>query len=80
MPTMTLVEAEQLGVEFSRIGAKSLAEARAMDAQYIEDKFIEGDYFWGAVIEFFDTIQMEEGDVSEKDAFLVKINLDELRK
>jgi hypothetical protein len=31
-------------------------------------------------IEFFDTIQMEEGDVSEKDAFLVKINLDELRK
>ncbi|MGI6039293.1 MAG: carboxylesterase/lipase family protein [Eubacteriales bacterium] len=52
MPTMTLEEAEQLGVEFfERIGAKSLAEARAMDAQYIEDKFIEGDYFWGAVVD-----------------------------
>jgi len=31
-------------------------------------------------IQLFDTIQMEEGDMSEKDAFLLKLNLDELKK
>ena len=31
-------------------------------------------------IQLFDTIQMEEGDPSEKDAFLLKINLNELKK
>jgi len=52
MPTKTLAEAEQEGIEFfEKLGVKSLAEARALDAQYIEDKFNECGYFWGAVVD-----------------------------
>ncbi|MDD6189325.1 MAG: carboxylesterase family protein [Clostridiales bacterium] len=50
MPCKSLKEAEQDGVEFfKKLGVSTLAEARALDAQYIEDKFSEGRYFWGAV-------------------------------
>ena len=43
---------EKRGVEFfKKLGVTSLAEARKLDAQYIEDKFNETFNFWGATID-----------------------------
>ena len=45
-----LAQAEQEGVEFfEKLGVKTLAEARKLDAKYIEEKFNECGYFWGGV-------------------------------
>ncbi len=47
-----LQEAEQNGVRFfDFLGVKSLAEARRLDAEYIRDKALEYNYFWGTVID-----------------------------
>ena len=52
MPQDTLEAMEQRGVEFfKKLGVSSLAEARKLDAQYIEDKFNESYNFWGATID-----------------------------
>ncbi|MBQ8995804.1 MAG: carboxylesterase family protein [Oscillospiraceae bacterium] len=52
MPQDPLDLQEKRGIEFfEQLGVKSLAEARALDAQYILDKFYEGFRFWGAVID-----------------------------
>ena len=52
MPCYTLEEAERLGVEFFKIlGVSTVEEARKLDAKFIEDKFLETDYFWGSVVD-----------------------------
>ncbi|GFN33038.1 carboxylesterase/lipase family protein [Paenibacillus xylaniclasticus] len=48
----TLAEAEQDGVQlFEALGVSSLAEARQLDAQYVLDKYLESNAFWGAVVD-----------------------------
>lgn len=52
MSVKSLKDAEQDGIAFfEKLGVKTLAEARALDAKYIEEKFCEGNYFWGAVVD-----------------------------
>jgi len=62
MPQVSLEQQEKEGIEFfEKLGVKTLAEARKLDAQYIEDKFNECHYFWGAVTDgVFLTEMMEE--------------------
>ncbi len=48
----TLVEAEQEGVKFFEfLGVSSLEEARQLDAEYIRDKSLEYNRFWGTVVD-----------------------------
>lgn len=50
MVGMTLKEAEQEGKKFFEyLGVTSLAEARRLDAEYIRDKTMEYNHFWGTV-------------------------------
>ena len=52
MPQNTLEDMEKQGAAFfEKLGVHSLAEARALDAQFIEDKFNETFNFWGAVVD-----------------------------
>ena len=52
MPQDSLETMEQRGVEFfKKLGVSNLAEARKLDAQYIETKFNESYTFWGATID-----------------------------
>lgn len=62
MPQVSLEQQEKEGIEFfEKLGVKTLEEARALDAQYIEDKFNECHYFWGAVTDgVFLTEMMED--------------------
>ncbi len=52
LPCKSLEEAEREGVAFfEKLGVKTLAEARALDADYIEQTFHACGYFWGAVVD-----------------------------
>lgn len=47
-----LKEAEKEGVKFFEfLGVSSLAEARQLDAEYLRDKTVEYNHFWGSVID-----------------------------
>jgi len=47
-----LVDAQQEGVKFFEfLGVSSLAEARGLDAEYIRDKSLEYNKFWGTVVD-----------------------------
>lgn len=48
----TLAEAEQDGVKFFEfLGVSSLEEARQLDAEYIRDKSLQYNKFWGTVVD-----------------------------
>ncbi len=53
MPCVTMEQQEADGIRFfEKLGVKTLAQARKLDAQYIEDKFNEGhEFFWGACVD-----------------------------
>lgn len=49
---MTLKEAEEVGKKFFEyLGVSSLSEARQLDAEYIREKTLEYNYFWGTVVD-----------------------------
>jgi para-nitrobenzyl esterase len=49
---LSLKEAEQVGKKFFEfLGVTSLAEARQLDAEYVRQKTLEFNYFWGTVVD-----------------------------